>query len=124
MFSTLPRGPVIIIRNQIIQQPDFRHHKPRVALDGAQPPRCTPSADRMAVVAGDVADLPDRQHIGRFGQLFGQAAAQFLAAGAGQVQAAEQGVLRRFVVGVVLVPAAGRRVAGRVGVRTRSERAR
>ena len=78
----------------------------------------------MAVVAGDVADLPDRQHIGRFGQLLGQAAAQLLAAGAGQLQAAEQGVLRRFVVRAVLVPAAGRRVAGRVGVRTRSERAR
>ena len=69
----------------------------------------------MAVVAGDVADLLQGQHIGGLGQLLGQAAAQLFAAGPGQVQAADQGVLRRLVVGVVLVPAAGRRETGRVG---------
>ena len=63
-----------------------------VALNGAQPPLGAPAADRVAVVAGDVADLLQGQHIGGLGQLFGQAAAQLFAAGAGQVQAADQGV--------------------------------
>ena len=63
----------------------------------------------MAVVAGDVADLLQCQHIWGFGQLFAQAAAQLFAAWPGQVQAADHGIFGRLVGGG---PAGGRRVAG------------
>lgn len=106
---------VVINRTQEVQQPDLGHPEGRRFHDRFEPPLGAPAADRVAVVAGNVADLLQGQHIGRLGQLLGQAAAQLFAAGTGQVQAADQSVFRRLVVGVVLVPAAGRGVAGRVG---------
>lgn len=80
MFPTLPRDLVIIIRNQVIQQPDFRHHEPRAALDGAQAALGTPAGDRVGCVAGEAGDLLHGQHVGGVGQLLFQMAAKQQAA--------------------------------------------
>lgn len=69
MFPALPGNPVIIIRNQIIQQPRFRHHEPWAALDGAQAALGTPAGDCVGRVTGKAGDLLHGQHVGGVGQL-------------------------------------------------------
>lgn len=76
MFPTLPGDLVIIIRNQIVQQPGFRHHEPWAALDGAQAALGAPAGDRVGCVAGEAGDLLHGQHVGSVGQLLLQVAAE------------------------------------------------
>ena len=92
MLPAFAADVVVVVRTQEVQQPDLGHPEGGRFHDRFEPPLGTPAADRVAVVAGDVADLLQGQHIGGLGQLLGQAAAQLFAAGAGQVQAADQGV--------------------------------
>ena len=80
MFLTLPRDPVIIIRYQIVQQPDFRLHKPWTALDGAQAALGAPAGNRVGRVAGEAGNLLHGQHVEGFGQLLLQMAAEEQAA--------------------------------------------
>lgn len=80
MLPTLPRYPVIIIRNQIVQQPRFRYHKPWAALDGAQAALGAPTADRVGRVAGEAGNLLYGQYVGGVGQLLFQMAAEEQAA--------------------------------------------
>lgn len=76
MFPALPRDPVIIIRYQIVQQPRFRYHEPRAALDGAQAALGAPTGDRVGRVAGEAGDLLHGQYVGGIGQLLLQVAAE------------------------------------------------
>ena len=115
MLPTLPRYPVIIIRNQIVQQPRFRYHKPWAALDGAQAALGAPTADRVGRVAGEVGDLLHGQHVGGVGQLLFQVAAEEQAADDFVVEGAGQGDGGRLALGIVLVPPAGRSVMLRLG---------
>lgn len=115
MFPALPRDPVIIIRNQIIQQPDFRHHEPWAALDGAQAALGAPAGDRVERVAGKAGDLLHGQHVGGFGQLLFQMAAEEQAADDLVIQGAGQGDGGRFALGIVFVPPAGRSIILRLG---------
>lgn len=115
MFSALPRDLVIIIRNQIIQQPGFRHHKPWAALDGAQAALGAPAGDRVGRVAGEAGDLLHGQHVGGVGQLLFQMAAEEQAADDLVVESAGQGHGGRLALGIVLVPPAGRSIMLRLG---------
>lgn len=115
MFPTLPRDLVIIIRDQIVQQPRFRHHEPWAALDGAQAALGAPAGDRVGRVAGEAGDLLHGQHVGGVGQLLFQMAAKQQAADDLVVEGAGQGYSRRLALGIVLVPPAGRSIMLRFG---------
>ena len=115
MFPTLPRDPVIIIRNQIVQQPRFRYHKPWSALDGAQAALGAPAADGVGRVAGEAGNLLHGQHIGGVGQLLLQMAAEEQAADDLVVEGTGQGYGGRFALGIVLIPPAGRSIILRFG---------
>lgn len=91
MLPALPRDPVIIIRNQIVQQPGFRHHEPRAALDGAQAALGTPAGNGVGCVAGEAGDLLHGQHVGGVGQLLLQVAAEEQAADDLVIEGAGQG---------------------------------
>ena len=80
MFPALPCDPVIIIRDQIVQQPGFRYHEPRAALDGAQTALGAPAGDRVGRITGEAGDLLHGQHVGGVGQLLLQVAAKEQAA--------------------------------------------
>ena len=110
MFPALPCDPVIIIRNQIIQQPRFRYHEPRAALDGAQAALGAPAGDRVGCVAGEAGDLLHGQHVGGVGQLLFQVAAEEQAADDLVVEGTGQGYSRRLALGIVLIPPAGRSI--------------
>ena len=110
MFPALPRDLVIIIRYQIVQQPRFRHHESWAALDGAQAALDTPAGDRVGRVTGEAGDLLHGQHVGGVGQLLFQMAAEKQAADDLVVESAGQGYGRRFALGIVLVPPAGRSI--------------
>lgn len=75
MIPDLPRDLVIIIRYQIIQQPDFRHHEPWVALDGTQAALGAPAADGMGG-AGKAGYLLHGEYVGGIGQLLLQVVAE------------------------------------------------
>lgn len=115
MFPALPCDPVIIIRNQIIQQPCFRHHKQWAALDGAQAALGAPAGDRVGRVAGEAGDLLHGQHVGGVGQLLLQVAAEEQATDDLVIQGTGQGYGRRLALGNVLIPPAGRSVILRLG---------
>ena len=115
MFPALPRYPVIIIRNQVVQQPRFRHHEPWAALDGAQAALGAPAGDRVGRVAGEAGDLLHGQHVWGVGQLLFQMAAEEQAADDLVVQGAGQGYSRRLALGIILVPPAGRSIVLRLG---------
>lgn len=115
MFPALPRDLVIIIRNQIVQQPRFRNHKPWAALDGAQAAIGTPAGNGVGCVAGEAGDLLHGQHVGGVGQLLFQMAAEEQAADDLVVKGTGQGYGRRFTLGIVLVPPAGRSIMLRFG---------
>lgn len=115
MSLTLPRDPVIIIRNQIVQQPRFRYHEPRAALDGAQAALGTPAGNRVGRVAGEAGDLLYGQYVGGVGQLLFQMAAEEQAADDLVVESTGQGYSGRLALGIVLVPPAGRSVILRLG---------
>ena len=115
MSPTLPRDPVIIIRYQIIQQPGFRYHKPRAALDAAQAAIGTPAGNRVGRVAGEAGDLLHSQHVGGVGQLLFQVAAKEQAADDLVVKGTGQGYGGRLALGIVLVPPAGRSILLRLG---------
>ena len=115
MFPTLPRDPVIIIRNQIVQQPRFRDHKPWAALDGAQAALGAPAADGVGRVAGEAGNLLHGQHIGGVGQLLLQMAAEEQAADDLVIQGTGQEYGGWFALGIVLIPPAGRSVMLRFG---------
>ena len=115
MLPTLPRDPVIIIRNQIVQQPCFRNHEPWAALDGAQAALDTPAGDRVGCVAGKAGDLLHGQYVGGVGQLLLQMAAEEQAADDLVIKGTGQGYGGRFALGIVLVPPAGRSVMLRLG---------
>ena len=110
MFPAFPRDPVIIIRNQIVQQPRFRHHEPWAALDGAQATLGAPAGDGVGRVAGDVGDLLHGQHVRGVGQLLFQMTAEEQAADDLVVESAGQGYGGRLALGIVLVPPAGRSI--------------
>ena len=80
MLTALPCDPVILIRNQIVQQPRFRYHKPWAALDGAQAALGAPAADGVGRVAGEAGNLLHGQYVGGIGQLLFQMAAKEQAA--------------------------------------------
>ena len=115
MFPALPCDPVIIIRNQIIQQPRFRYHESRAALDGAQAALGAPAGNRVGCVAGEAGNLLHGQHVGGVGQLLLQMAAEEQAADDLVVEGAGQGYGRRLAMGIVLVPPAGRSIMLRLG---------
>lgn len=115
MFPTLPRDPVILIRNQIVQQPRFRHHEPWAALDGAQAALGAPAGDRVGCVTGEASNLLHGQHIGRVGQLLFQMAAEEQAADDLIIKGAGQGYGGRLALGIVLIPPAGRSIILRFG---------
>ena len=115
MFPTLPRDPVIIIRDQIVQQPGFRHHEPRATLDGAQAAIGTPAGNRVGRVAGKAGNLLHGQHVWGVGQLLLQMAAEEQAADDLVIQGAGQGEGGRLALGIVLVPPAGRSIILRLG---------
>lgn len=115
MFPALPRDPVIIIRNQIVQQPRFRHHESWAALNGAQAALGAPAGDSVGRVAGEAGDLLHGQYVGRVGQLVFQMAAEEQAADDLVVEGAGQGYGRRFALGIVLIPPAGRSIIFRLG---------
>lgn len=110
MFPALPCDLVIIIRNQIVQQPRFRYHKPWAALDGAQAALGAPAGDRVGCVAGEAGDLLHGQHVGGVGQLLLQVAAKEQAADDLVVEGTGQGHGRWLALGIVLIPPAGRSV--------------
>lgn len=112
---TLPCDPVIIIRYQIVQQPRFRDHKPRAALDGAQAAFGAPAGDRVGRVAGEVGDLLHGQYVGGVGQLLFQMTTEEQAADDLVVESAGQGYGGRFALGIVFVPPAGRSIILRFG---------
>ena len=112
---TLPCDPVIIIRYQVIQQPDFRHYKPWAALDGAQAALGTPAGNGVGRVAGEAGDLLYGQYVGRVGQLVFQMAAEEQAADDLIVEGTGQGYSGRLALGIVLIPPAGRSVMLRFG---------
>ena len=115
MFPALPRDPVIIIRNQIVQQPRFRYHKPWTALDGAQAALGAPAGNGVGRVAGEAGDLLYGQYVGGFGQLLFQMAAEEQAADDLVIEGAGQGHGGWLALGIVLVPPAGRSVILRLG---------
>lgn len=115
MFPALPCDPVIIIRNQIIQQPRFRHHEPWAAPDGAQAALGTPTGNRVGCVAGEAGDLLHGQHVGGVGQLLFQMATEEQAADDLIIEGAGQGYGGRLALGIVLVPPAGRGIILRLG---------
>ena len=115
MGPTLPRDPVIIIRNQIIQQPGFRHHELRAALDGAQAAIGTPAGDRVGRVAGEAGDLLHGQYVGGVGQLLFQIAAEEQTADDLIVESAGQGYGRRLALRIIFVPPAERSIILRLG---------
>lgn len=115
MFPTLPRDPVIIIRNQIVQQPRFRHHESRAALDGVQAALGAPAGDGVGRVAGEAGNLLHGQYVGRVGQLLFQMAAEEQAADDLIIEGAGQGYGRRLALGIVFVPPAGRSIMLRFG---------
>lgn len=115
MFPALPRYPVIIIRNQVVQQPRFRHHEPWAALDGAQAALGAPAGDRVGRVAGEAGDLLHGQHVWGVGQLLFQMAAEEQAADNFVVEGTGQGYGGRFALRIVLVPPAGRSIMLRFG---------
>lgn len=115
MLPTLPRDPVIIIRNQIVQQPRFRYHKPWAALDGAQAALGAPAGDRVGRVAGEAGNLLHGQYVGGIGQLLLQMAAKQQAADDLVVEGTGQGYGGRFALGIVLIPPAGRSIIPRLG---------
>ena len=110
MFPAFPRDPVILIRNQIIQQPCFRYHEPWAALDGAQEALGTPAGDGVGRVAGEAGNLLHGEYVWGVGQLLFQMAAEEQAADDLVVESAGQGYGRRFALGIVLVPPAGRSI--------------
>lgn len=118
MFPALPRDLVIIIRNQIVQQPGFRYHKPWAALDGAQTALGAPAGDGVGRVAGEAGNLLHGQYVGRVGQLLFQVAAEEQAADDLIVEGAGQGYSGWLALGIVLVPPAGRSVILRLGQTT------
>ena len=115
MFPALPRDPVIIIRYQIVQQPRFRHHKPRAALDGAQAAFGAPAGDRVGCVAGEAGNLLHGQHVWGVGQLLFQMAAEEQAADDLVIESTGQGYGGRLALGIVLIPPAGRSLILRFG---------
>lgn len=115
MLPTLPRDPVIIIRYQIIQQPDFRYHEPWAALDGAQAALGAPAADGVGRVAGEAGNLLYGQHVWGVGQLLLQVAAEEQAADDLVIEGAGQGYGGRLALGIVFVPPAGRGIMLRLG---------
>lgn len=115
MFPALPRDLVIIIRYQIIQQPDFRYHEPWVALDGVQAALGAPAGDRVGRITGEAGDLLHSQHVGGVGQLLFQMAAKQQAADDLVVKGTGQGYGGRFALRLVLVPPAGRSIMLRFG---------
>ena len=115
MFPALPRDLVIIIRNQIVQQPRFRYHKPWAALDGAQAALGAPAGDRVGCVAGEAGDLLHGQHVGGVGQLLFQMAAGEQAADDLVIEGTGQGYGGRLALGIVFVPPAGRSIMLRLG---------
>ena len=110
MFPALPRDLVILIRNQIIQQPGFRHHESWAALDGVQAALGAPTGDRVGRVAGEAGDLLHGQYVGGVGQLLFQMAAEEQAADDLVIRGTGQGYSGRLALGIVLIPPAGRSV--------------
>ena len=115
MLSAFAGDAVIVLRSENVQQPDFRHHKPWAALDGAQAALGTPAGDRVGRVAGKAGDLLHGQHVGGVGQLLFQMAAEEQAADDLVVESAGQGYGGRLALGIVLIPPAGRSVMLRFG---------
>ena len=115
MLPTLPGDIVIIIRNQVIQQPGFRYHEPWAVLDGAQAALGAPTGNRVRRVAGEAGDPLHGQHVGGVGQLLFQVAAEEQAADDLVIEGTGQGYGGRFALGIVLVPPAGRSVILRLG---------
>lgn len=115
MFPALPCDLVIIIRYQIVQQPRFRHHESRAALDGAQAALGAPTGDRVGRLAGEAGNLLHGQYVGRVGQLLFQMAAEEQAADDLVVEGTGQGYGGRFALGIVLIPPAGRSIMLRFG---------
>lgn len=115
MFPTLPRDLVIIVRNQVVQQPRFRHHEPWAALDGVQAALGAPAADGVGRVAGEAGNLLHGQYVGGIGQLLFQMAAKEQAADDLVVEGTGQGYSGWLALGIVLVPPAGRSVILRLG---------
>lgn len=112
---TLPRDPVIIIRNQIVQQPRFRDHKSWAALDGVQAALGAPAGNGVGRVAGEAGNLLHGQHVWGVGQLLLQMEAKQQAADDLVVEGAGQGHGGRLALGTVLVPPAGRSIILRLG---------
>lgn len=111
---TLPRDPVIIIRNQIVQQPRFRDHKSWAALDGVQAALGAPAGNGVGRVAGEAGNLLHGQHVWGVGQLLFQMAAEEQAADDLVVESAGQGYSGRFALRIVFVPPAGRSIIPRL----------
>ena len=103
MFPALPRDLVIIIRDQIVQQPGFRHHESWAALDGAQAALGTPAGNRVGCVAGEAGDLLHGQYVGGVGQLLFQMAAEEQAADNLVIEGVGQGYSGRLALEIALV---------------------
>lgn len=115
MLSAFAGDAVIVLRSENVQQPDFRHHKPWAALDGAQTALGAPAGDGVGRVAGEAGNLLHGQYVGRVGQLLFQMAAEEQAADDLVVEGAGQGYGGRFALGIVLIPPAGRSIILRFG---------
>lgn len=115
MLPALSGDAVIVLGSEEIQQPCFRHHEPRAALDGAQAALGAPAGDRVGRVAGEAGDLLHGQHVGGVGQLLFQMAAEEQAADDLVVEGTGQGYGGRLALGIVLVPPAGRGIILRLG---------
>lgn len=115
MLSAFAGDAVIVLRSENVQQPDFRHHKPWAALDGAQAAFGAPAGDGVGRVAGEAGNLLHGQYVGRVGQLLFQMAAEEQAADDLVVEGTGQGYGGRFALGIVLIPPAGRSIILRLG---------
>lgn len=110
----LSRNAVVILRCQELQQPLLWYLIGVLVGERLEPALGAPAADGTGSVAGDPGDLVSIQHIRLAGQKVLIPAAHPSAGGVGEQERAVQAEGRGLVVWVVLVPAAGRGVVGRL----------
>ena len=115
VLFTLSCDAVVVLGGEKLQQPLLGHLIGVLVRERLEPPLGTPAADGAGGVAGDPGDLVGVQHVGLAGQQPLIPAANPPADSVGEQQGSVQAEGRRFATRVVLVPAAGRGVVGRLG---------
>ena len=114
VLLALSRDAVVVLGGEELQEPLFGYLIGVLVGEGSEPALVAPVADGAGAIARDAGNLMSIQHIRLAGQKVLIPAAHPSAGGVGEQERAVQAEGRGLVVWVVLVPAAGRGVVGRL----------